>query len=76
MQDRNVVKNLFKDLYGRRHIVTTNNFFTLVPLFLDLLEKGVMAIGTLRANKKYVSRALFAKSITKKKTWVGLPNAS
>jgi hypothetical protein len=49
-----------------------DNFFTSVPLFLDLLEKGIMATGTLRGNRKYVPRGMFAKTITKKKTlgWI------
>jgi hypothetical protein len=33
---------------------------------MDLLERGTMAIGTLRATRKYVSKAMFAKKITKK----------
>jgi hypothetical protein len=73
LQGRNVVKDLFMDLYGRRHIVTTNNFFTSVPLFLDLLENGIMDMkGTLKGNWKFVPRAMFAKIITKTKdlSWV------
>jgi hypothetical protein len=62
-----VVKELLKDLYGRGHIVTTNNFFTFVPLFLDLLENGIMATRTLRTNRKYIPRAIFAKKIMKTK---------
>jgi hypothetical protein len=56
-----------KDLYRYGHIVTTDNFFTSMPLFLDLLENGIMATGTLRGNQKYVLHSIFAKSITKKK---------
>jgi hypothetical protein len=72
LQGRNIVKDLMADLGGRRHIVTTDNFFTSVPLYLDLLENGIMATGTLRANKKYVPHSMYAKKITKKKTmgWV------
>jgi len=66
LQGRHVVKHLLKDLGGRGHIVTTNTFFTSVPLFLDLLEQGIMATGTLKSNRKYVPKALFAKEITKK----------
>jgi hypothetical protein len=56
------------DLGGRGHIVTTNNFFTSVLLYLDLLENGIMATGTLQANRKYVPRSMYSKTITKKKT--------
>jgi hypothetical protein len=68
----NVVKDLLKDLTGRGRIVTTDNFFTSVPLYLDLLQRGIMATGTLRANRKYTPKAMFAKTITKKKEigWV------
>jgi hypothetical protein len=54
LQGRNVVKHLMQDLGGQDHIVTTNNFFTSMPLFLDLLDNGNMATGTLRGNRKYV----------------------
>jgi hypothetical protein len=54
LQGRNVVKDLLRDLGGKGHIVTTDNFFTSVPLFLDLLDNGIMATGTLRGNRKYV----------------------
>jgi hypothetical protein len=72
LQGRNIVKDLMADLGGRGHIVITDNFFTSVPLYLDLLENGIMATGTLRANRKYVPRSMYAKKITKKKTmgWV------
>jgi hypothetical protein len=68
LQGQNIVKDLMKDLGGRGHIVTTDNFFTSVPLYLDLLENGIMATGTLRANRKYVPRAMYDKNITKKQT--------
>jgi hypothetical protein len=68
----NVVKDLLKNLIGRGHIVTTDNFFTSIPLYLDLLQSGIMATGTLRASRKYTPKAMFAKKITKKKEigWV------
>jgi hypothetical protein len=64
LQGRNVVKPLRKGLVERGHIVTIDNFFTLVPLFLDLLDSSIMASGTLRANMKYVPWAMFPKSIS------------
>jgi hypothetical protein len=54
LQGCNVVKHLMEDLGGRGHIVIIDNFFTSVPLFLDLLDNGNMATGTLRGNRKYV----------------------
>jgi hypothetical protein len=64
-QGRNVVKGLLQDLGGRGHIVTTDNYFTLVPLYLDLLERGIMATGTLNVICKYVPKAMFAKTATR-----------
>jgi hypothetical protein len=55
-----------QDLGGCGHILTTDNYFTYVPLFLDLLETGTMATGTLRGNRKYVPKYIFAKSYIKK----------
>jgi hypothetical protein len=63
---RNIVNGLIKDLHGRGHIVTTDNYFTSMPLFMELLENGTMATRTLRANQKYVPKAMFAKKRTKK----------
>jgi hypothetical protein len=72
LQGRNVVKTLMRELGGKGHIVTTDNFFTSVPLFLDLLETGIMATGTLRGNRKYVPRAMYAKKNTRKQNlgWI------
>jgi hypothetical protein len=67
LSGRNVVKTLMQKLGGRGHIVTTDNYFTLVPLFMDLLENRTMAIGTLRGNRKYVPRSMFSKEVTKRK---------
>jgi hypothetical protein len=65
LQGRNVVKELMKDLTGQGHIVTTDNFYTSVPLFVDLLQNGIMATGTLRVDRKYIPKSMFAKSVTK-----------
>jgi hypothetical protein len=54
-------------LSGRGHVVAIDNFFTLVLLFLDLLESGTVATRTLRGNYKYVPRGLFAKHVIKHK---------
>lgn len=65
LQGRNVVKDLMKDLCGRRHILMTDNFFTSIPLFLDLKKSGTIATGTLCSNRKYLPKSIFAKSLTK-----------
>jgi hypothetical protein len=51
LSGRNVVKTLMGKLGSRGHIITTDNYFTSVPLFLDLLSNGTMATGTLRWNR-------------------------
>ena len=69
LQGRHVVKHLMKDLDGKGHIVTTDNFFTSVPLFLDLLEDGVMATGIVKANRKYLPKSLYVKKVIKTKDY-------
>lgn len=66
-QEKHVVKVLMKDLYHGSHIVTTDNYFTSVPLFLDLLDQGIMATGTLQSNRKYLPKSMFANAVTNKK---------
>ena len=72
LQGRNVVIDLLADLCGRGHIVTTDNFFTSVPLFTYLLAHGIMATGTCRSDRKYLPKEMFAKAVTKKQDigWV------
>jgi len=65
LQGRHVMKLLLQDLGRKGHIVTTDNYFTSMPLFLDLIQQGIMATGTLKANRKYVPRTMFAKAMTK-----------
>jgi hypothetical protein len=67
LHGRNVVKDLLRDLGGRGHIVNTNNLFTSVPLFLDLLENGIMATWKLRDNRKYVPKSMFTKKSQRKR---------
>jgi hypothetical protein len=62
------VKDLMKDLPGCGHIVTIDNYFTSVPLFLDLLKSGTMATGTLRANRKMCRRGFLPKKSLKNRT--------
>ena len=68
LQGQNVVKDLTRKLQVRGHILTTNNFFTSVLLFLDLLDPGIMDTCTLRSNRKYLPREIWAKKTTKTKS--------
>ena len=47
-----VVKNLTSHLKGKYHHVYCDNYFTSSRLFLALLEDGIYACGTVRANCK------------------------
>ena len=67
MQGTKVVMSLTKTIHGRGHIITCDNFFTSVPLFLQLLQEGTMATGTLKSNRKYVPRKMWDKKVTKGK---------
>ena len=59
----NVVHRLLDELENRGHIVITDNFFSSVPLFMDLLGKDTYATGTVRANRIGLSTALAKKSL-------------
>jgi len=54
LQVASVVKNLMQSLYGKGYILTIDNFFSSIPIFIDLLEDGIIATGTLHSNRKYV----------------------
>ena len=64
----NVVRKLTRSVTGRNHCVFMDNFFTSVPLFLQLLDDDIYACGTLRKDRKYLPEDL--KQVSKK----GLPN--
>ena len=38
----------------KHHVVVMDNYFTSVPLFMDLLERSTYACGTVRLNRKYL----------------------
>ena len=60
-QGRDVVKDLVKDLHHRGHFVVVDNIFTSIPLFTSLLEVGVFARGTARADRKGLPPSLTNK---------------
>jgi hypothetical protein len=47
----NVVMRMLEGLWNRSHLVVTDNFFSSIGLFKELLQKGVYAIGTVRSNR-------------------------
>jgi hypothetical protein len=46
-----VVMKLLSGLEERGHCVVMDNFFCSIPLFEDLVKKGIYAIGTVRSNR-------------------------
>lgn len=60
-QGMRVVLDLVGTL-GSGYGITTDNFFTSLPLADKLLEKGMTICGTLRKNKPYIPNELLPKS--------------
>lgn len=46
-----VVLQLMEGLHGLSHMVCTDNYFTSIPLLLELRRKGTYGAGTVRRNK-------------------------
>jgi hypothetical protein len=67
-QAMGVVTNHLQELDDRGHIVTKDNFFTFVPLFIDLLERGTMALAYEREIGNMSQRLFLQKAIQKSKT--------
>lgn len=70
----NVVLHLLTSNEGRGHVIAMDNFFTSIPLFKDLLDKGIYATRTVRANRVGLPLVLkntkaFAKSAQDTLEW-------
>ncbi|CAL4079077.1 unnamed protein product, partial [Meganyctiphanes norvegica] len=48
-----VTKNLSQDYFNTWRNITTDNWFTSIPLTNDLLDNGLTTVGTLRAESKF-----------------------
>ena len=46
----NVVLQLVSPYEGKRHVITMDKFFSSIPLFKELLERGTYATSTIRCN--------------------------
>jgi hypothetical protein len=53
-----VVMGLSRDIEGKVHVITMDNFFTSVGLLKELVEKAIYAMGTLRSNLIGIPNAL------------------
>jgi hypothetical protein len=47
-----VVMDMMAQYLDKNHVVVMDNYFTSVPLFLNLLDRSTYACGTVRANRK------------------------
>ena len=56
-----VVMDLKQPFLGKGHKLFVDKFYTSVPLFLELLDNGTYATGTVVANHKYLPEGLKAE---------------
>ena len=56
-----VVMDLLQPYLGKGHRLFVDNFYTSIPLFLDLLEHGTYATGTIVSTRKYFPEGLKAE---------------
>ena len=49
-----VVMKMMDQYLDKNHVVVMDNFFTSVPLFLDLLTRSTYACGTVRLKRKFL----------------------
>ena len=61
-----VVLQLCNNITGKHFHIYCDNYFTSVPLFKKLLEKGLYACGTIRPNRKCWPKDLCKKAFKKK----------
>ena len=60
-----VVHDLTRQLIGKHYHIYTDNYFTGIPLYEDLLKDGIYACGTIRANRKQWPATLHPKLLKK-----------
>ena len=59
--------SLLKDLYNKGYHVYVDNFYTSPALFLDLLQNGIEACGTVRNDRKGLSKRFQNANLSKGK---------
>ena len=62
----NVVLQLVSPYEGKGHVITMDNFFSNIPLFKELLERGTYATGTIRCNRMGLLNVLKNAKVFKK----------
>jgi len=58
-----VAQRLTSGYQGKNHIIIMDNYFTNVPLFLNLLSSSTYACGTIRSNRKYLPESFQEKKV-------------
>ena len=58
-----VAMRLTEDYQGKNHVIIMDNYFTGVPLFLDLLKTSTYACGTIRPRRKYLPESFREKKV-------------
>ena len=61
-----VVLDLVEGLEHKSYEVYFDNYYTSVPLLLDLAEKGIGTCGTIRANRNYCPKNVLAADVKRK----------
>ena len=61
----NVVTSICHGLFDKNHRLFMDNFYTSVPLFLELLNRGMYAVGTVRRNRKFLPKEIISDAATK-----------
>jgi hypothetical protein len=57
----NVAMRLTEPYQGKNYVVIMDNYFSSVPLFLDLLNTSTYACGTIRSQRKYLPESFREK---------------
>ena len=60
-----VAMRLTEDYQGKDRVVIMDNYFSSVPLFLDLLLTSTYACGTIRPRRKYLPESIREKKVRK-----------
>jgi hypothetical protein len=53
-----VIMESSRNIEGKWHVITMNNFFTSIDLFKELPENAIYAMGTLKSNRIGIPNAL------------------
>jgi len=58
----NVVLSLCKNIFGKGHTICTDNWYISIELAKKLVAKNTHLVGTIRSNRRGISKDLLAKN--------------